>query len=86
MKRHHMSSPGCAANPVGYNSSLQIKMAIWRDVLNLNLQYQVWEPAPDYNGCFARFKCLKSMPNGHYFLQRAATPDQITQQNSLQRQ
>jgi hypothetical protein len=27
----------------------------------------------------------KSVPNGQYYLQRAVTPDQITQQNSLQR-
>ncbi len=26
-----------------------------------------------------------SAPKGHYYLQRAVTPDQITQQNSLQR-
>jgi hypothetical protein len=27
----------------------------------------------------------KNAPNGHYHLNRAVTPDQITQQNSLQR-
>jgi hypothetical protein len=26
----------------------------------------------------------KSAPNGHYYLQKAITPNQITQQNSLQ--
>jgi hypothetical protein len=43
---------------------------------------RVQQTAADYNSCL-RFK--KSAPNGHYFLQWAATPDQITQKNDLQR-
>ncbi len=43
-----------------------------------------------YNEGLASFKFEKSAPNGHYgyFLHRAATPDQIIQQNSwyLQRE
>ncbi len=51
-----MSSEGCAAHPVGYNSPLQTKLAIWRIFYNLNLLARVWEPATDYNGCLAQFK------------------------------
>ncbi len=40
-----------------------------------NFLGQVWQPSVDNNG----------EPNGHYYLQRAVTPDQITRQNSLQR-
>ncbi len=37
-------------------------------------------------GVTACLQILKnSTPNGHYYLQRAVTPDQITQKNSLQR-
>jgi hypothetical protein len=43
-------------------------------------------PAADFNRCLACFKLKKNAPNGHYYLPRAATPDQITQQNSLQRE
>ncbi len=35
---------------------MQIKMAIWRSFLNLNMLDRVREPAADYNGCLARFK------------------------------
>jgi hypothetical protein len=38
--------------------------------LNLNLRCRVWQPAADYNGCLAPFKLKKSVPNGHYCLQR----------------
>jgi hypothetical protein len=46
---------------------------------------RVWEPTADYNGCLAHFKCKKREPNEYYYLQQAATPDQIAQQN-LQRE
>ncbi len=36
-KRRDMSSEGCAAHPVGYNSPLQIKMAIWRPFFEFEL-------------------------------------------------
>jgi hypothetical protein len=51
----------------------------------LNLLGWVWQPAADYSGCLACFGFKKSAPNGHYYLQRAVTSDQITQQNSLQK-
>jgi hypothetical protein len=52
--------------------------------MNLNLLGQVWQPAANYNGCLQRFKFKKNVPNGNYYRQQAAKPDQITQ-NSLQR-
>jgi hypothetical protein len=39
--------------------------------------YQVPTPEPTSS-------ILKKMPNGHFYLQQDATPDQITQQNSFQ--
>ncbi len=33
----------------------------------------------------AQFKFVKGALNGHYYLHRASTPNQITHQNSLQR-
>jgi hypothetical protein len=59
----------------GTNSSLQIKMDIWRPFFEFEL-------AGSGVGARCRLKLLfgelqinkKSAPNGHYFLQRAATP------------
>jgi hypothetical protein len=45
--------------------------------LDLNLLGRVWEPAADYSGCVAHFKLKKSAPNGYYYRQLAARPDQI---------
>jgi hypothetical protein len=71
-----MLSEGNAAPPVGCDSPLQIEMAVWRPFcLNSNFLGRVWQPSAEYNG----------VPKGHYYLQRAVTPYQITQQNSLQR-
>jgi hypothetical protein len=42
---------------------------------NSNFLGRVWQPSADNNGA----------PKGHYYLQRAVKPNQITQQNSLQR-
>jgi hypothetical protein len=53
--------------------------------LNLNLLSRVWQPTADYNGRLARPNYEKSVPNVSLQLLRAAPPDQITQQNSLQR-
>jgi hypothetical protein len=58
---------------VGCDSPLQIVMAAWRTLLNLNLLGWVWQPHADYTGCLAHFKFKKSLPNGHYYLQRAVT-------------
>jgi hypothetical protein len=44
----------------------------------------VWKPAEDYNGYLARIKFKKGL-NGYYYQQRAATSEQIIQQNRLQR-
>jgi hypothetical protein len=79
-----ISSEGCAAHPVEYNSPLQIKMDIWRTFLNLNLQGRAWKAAAFYNGCLASFKFKKKCANGNNYRQRAAKPNQITQQNSFQ--
>ncbi len=69
-------SEGNAAHPVRCGSSLQIVMAVWRPFcLISNFLGGVQQPYADNNGA----------PKGHYYLQRAVTPDQITQQNSLQR-
>jgi hypothetical protein len=70
-------SEGNAAHPVGSDSPLPIVMAVWRPYcLNSNFLGRVRQPsAADNNGA----------SKGHYCLQRAVTPNQITQQNSLQR-
>ncbi len=70
-----MLSDGNAAHPVRFDSPLLIVMSVWRPFcLNSNFLGRVWQPSADNNGA----------PKGHYYLQRAGTPDQITQQNSLQ--
>ncbi len=76
---------GHAAHPFRCDSPLQIVMAIWSTFLNLNLLGRVWEPAVDYEGCWARFIFLKKSAKRPLFLQQAVTPDKVTQQNSLQR-
>jgi hypothetical protein len=69
-------SEGNAANPVGCDSPLQIEMAVWRPFcLSSNFLGGVLQPSADNNGA----------PKGHYYLQRAVTPNQITQQNSVQK-
>jgi hypothetical protein len=45
----------------------------------------VWQPAADNNGCLAHFKFKVGCAKTITISRRAATPDQITQQNSLQR-
>jgi hypothetical protein len=71
-----MLSEGNAALPVGCDSPLLIVMVVWHPFgLNSNFLGRVLQPSADNNGA----------PKGHYYLQRAVTPNQITQQNSLQR-
>jgi hypothetical protein len=71
-----MLSQGNAAHPFGCDSPQQIVMAVWRPFcLNSNFLGRAGQPYADNNGA----------PIGHFYLQRAVTPDQITQQNSLQR-
>jgi hypothetical protein len=65
-----------AALPVGCDGPLQIVMAVWRPFcLNFNFLGRMWQPSRDNNGA----------PNGHYNLQRAVTPDEITHHKSLQK-
>jgi hypothetical protein len=68
-----MSSGGCSAHPVRYNSPLlQIVMAVWHTFL----KFELVGSGVDFNGCLAHFKFKQISANGHYYLQRAATPDQ----------
>jgi hypothetical protein len=52
---------------------------------NLNLQGRAWEPIMQTIMAVWRASSFrKSAQTDHYYLQRAATPDHITQQNRLQ--
>jgi hypothetical protein len=75
-----MPSQDCGAHQIGYNSSLQIKMTFWHTFLKFELAGSGVETCCrlQYNEGLASFKFGKSAPNGHNFLQRAVTPDQIT--------
>ncbi len=64
---------GNAAHPAGRDCPLQIVMSVWCSFC-LNSSFLGLGPSAD-NGA----------PKGHYYLQRAVTPDIITQQTSLQR-
>ncbi len=75
-----------AAHPVGCDSQLQIVMTIRRTFFSLKLLGRVCQSAADYVMAVWRTKNKKNAPNGHYHLNRAVTPDQITQQNGLQRE
>ncbi len=62
--------------PVGCEIPLQMIMAVWYlFCLKSNFLGRGWQPSAKYNGA----------ARSHYYLQRAVTPDQITQQNSFQR-
>jgi hypothetical protein len=64
-----MLSEGNAAYPVGCDNHLQIVMEVWCPFgLNSNFLGRVWQHSIDING----------VPKGHYYLQRAVTPNQIT--------
>jgi hypothetical protein len=79
--------PQRAVLPVhsGTTSRCRLKWSLGALFLNLNMLGRVWEPDADYNGFFAHFQLKKkNSPNGHYYMQ-AASPDQITHQNSLKR-
>jgi hypothetical protein len=75
-----MPSEGYHAHIFGCNSPLQFKIAFWSA---LKLLGRVWQLAENYYDCLARFKLKKSAPNGHYYVKSSATPDQITQQNTV---
>jgi hypothetical protein len=63
-----MLSEGTAAHPVECDSPA------WRPFcLSSNFLGRVWQPSAENNGA----------PKVHYYLQRAVTPDQITQQNTV---
>jgi hypothetical protein len=63
-----MLSEGNAAHPVGCDSPVQRPFC-----LNSNFLGRVSQPSAENNGA----------PKGHYYLQRAVTPDQISQQNTV---
>jgi hypothetical protein len=69
-----MFSEGNAAQIVRCDSPLQIVMMVWRTFLLLKIK-AVWHAS--------NFK--KSTPNGHYYLQRGVTSNEITQENSWER-
>jgi hypothetical protein len=52
---------------------------------NLNLLGQMWQSLQTILAVWRASNNKKSAPNGHYNPQQAATPDQITQQDSLQK-
>jgi hypothetical protein len=56
-----MFSEGNDAHPVGYDSPLQIVMALVlaHFSFNYNLMGRAWHPAADYNGNLAGFKLKK---------------------------
>ncbi len=85
-KRHHMSSEGCAAHPVRQNICCRLKWLF--GALFFKFEHAGSECGSPLQTIMAVWHALnfeKSVPNGHYYLHRASTPDQITQQNSLQR-
>jgi hypothetical protein len=64
-KHRDMSSDGCAAHPVTYNSPLQIVMAIWRTFLKI-----CWVGGgggAGYDSCLARLKFMKNAAKSHYY-------------------
>ncbi len=73
-----MFSKGNAVHPVECDSLLEIVMAFWSTFFNLNLLGRVWQPAADYNSCLVHLKFENKAPNGHYYLQRTVTLNQIT--------
>jgi hypothetical protein len=83
-----MFSEGNAAPPVGCDSLLKIVMAVCHIFFYLNCLGWVWawQTAADNNGCLARFKFKKMCAKWPLlYAAQAVTPEQITQQNSLQR-
>ncbi len=84
-----MFSEGNAANP-------DIVMTVWYTFFSLNFLGLVRQPSADNNSCFAKLRFLKKCAKhqllsaeGFRFSQfrrtGPVTPDQVTQQNSLQR-
>jgi hypothetical protein len=67
------------------NSQLQIKTYICTLFKSSNLLGRVWQPAANFNGRLMCFKFYKLCQTAITFCKRAATPNNITQQNSLQR-
>jgi hypothetical protein len=43
---------------LGVTACCRFVIAVWLRFLNLNLLGRVWQPAADYNGCLADFKCM----------------------------
>ncbi len=81
-----VSRESCAVHPDKYIRPLQIVLAVLRTFFYFELAgSDVGAFCRLYIWRLARFNFKKSAPNDHYYLQRAATPEQITQQNSLQK-
>jgi hypothetical protein len=60
-------------------------MAVWCTFLTFELVGSGVAARSRLQWLFGALKIQKSAPKGHYYQQRAVIPDQITQQNSLQR-
>ncbi len=61
---------------VGCDSPLQIVVAIWKPFSNLKpAKWLLLRSAGGCHGLPSKFTFLKSVPNGHYYLQRAVTFD-----------
>jgi len=85
-----MFSEGNGAHPVVCDSPLQIVRAVWNPFFIWLFSEGIVAPPV---GCDSPLQIVmaiwhpsnkkKRAPNSHYYLQRAITPKQITQQNSL---
>ncbi len=85
-----MSSEGCAAqcpsSQVHYYSPLQKVMDVWRTFfVVLTCRVGSESPLQTIMAVWCASNLKKSAPDGLYYLQLATSPDQNTQQNSLQR-
>jgi hypothetical protein len=81
-----MFSEGTAAHPAGCDTPLQIEMEVWRMFFFLIFLIGCDSPLLTIVAVWRTSNYFKkSVPNGHDHLKRVITPDQITQQNSLQR-
>ncbi len=62
----------CCPYNRAYNSPLQIVIFVWHTFWEFEL---AGSGVGARNGCLAHFKFKKRVSNGHYYMQRAATPD-----------
>ncbi len=83
-KKAVMFSEGNAAHPVGCDSTLQLGMAVWYPFFEFEILCRCDNPLLT-TMLFGALQISKKCANRPNYLQRAVTPNQITQQNSLQR-